>query len=192
MGTDYTVRLSTSFSDAYSITSGSVSYIPGTNARTMYSTSYVTDLNTRILPYDSHAPQDNRRSRYVVADKNAKDLLLSSLSSEQRQMFEREDKFRVVSDKGGIFEITNKLMHNIYRLNMQGERVEVWCVWPVGELPIYDALLAQKHWLENDEEDTARYANITSAITGRSIKVAPEEHQLANAAWRFRQSMLSQ
>jgi hypothetical protein len=107
----------------------------------------------------------------------AEALLHSCLNDEQRDMLRNHRKFRVVSNLGNIFEIREGRMHNIYKLDMAGNSIENWCVLPRGELAQCDAMLAQKLWLETDEAETERCANITHVASGRLVRTAPVQYQ---------------
>jgi len=119
------------------------------------------------------------RVQYLAdgAAARAEALLHSCLNEEQRDMLRSQRKFRVVSNLGNIFEIREGRMHNIYKLDMQGKPIENWCVLPRGELAQGDAMLAQKLWLETDEIETERCANITHIASGRLVRTAPVQYQ---------------
>jgi hypothetical protein len=119
------------------------------------------------------------RVQYLAdgAAARAEALLHSCLNAEQQHMLRTHHKFRIVSNLGNIFEICEGRMHNIYKLNMEGYRVENWCVLPSGELAQCDVMLAQKLWLESDEAETERCANITHIATGRLVRSAPVQYQ---------------
>jgi hypothetical protein len=104
-------------------------------------------------------------------------LLHSCLNDEQRDMLRTHRKFRVVSNLGNIFEIREGKMHNIYKLDMAGNVLENWCVLPHGELAQGDVMLAQKLWLETDEAETERCANVTHVASGRLLRSAPVQYQ---------------
>jgi hypothetical protein len=103
-------------------------------------------------------------------------LLFSCLNEEQREMMRTQKKFRIVSNKGNIFEIRHGRMHNIFRLDLQGNAVEEWCVLPQGELAPGDVMLAQKLGLECDEDDVAKHANITVLASGQLRYRAPRQY----------------
>lgn len=132
-------------------------------------------LNRQNTP----APPPRTALRLIAegAAVRAMDLLYSCLNDEQREMLRAHKKFRVVSNKLNIFEICEGKTHNIYKLDMQGKRVENWCVLPQGELAMGDVLLAQKVWLETDEADTAKFANITHIATGQLIHTSPVQYR---------------
>lgn len=86
---------------------------------------------------------------------------------------DRDQKFLCVSDLGEIFEITTRRMHNVFRLNLQGRRVEEWCVTPFGNFPVYDIMLAQKLALETDSASLRERANVRDLVTGRLLYQSP-------------------
>lgn len=129
-------------------------------------------------------PRDNEPAlpRSVVqvlsdgAAERAMALLHSCLNDEQRDMLRTRKKFRIVSNLLNIFEIRLFKTHNIYKLDLNGQAVENWCVLPKGDLALGDVLLAQKVWLETDEADTAKYANITHIASGRLTHYSPVQY----------------
>ncbi len=97
----------------------------------------------------------------------ARNLLLSCLTPEQRAMYEKEFKFRVVSNLGNVFELHRKRMHGVFKLDMQGNRIEEWCVTPHGRIPVDDILLSQKLMLETDEAALRSESNIWDLSNAR-------------------------
>lgn len=105
----------------------------------------------------------------------AKALLLSCLNPEQRSMFERENKFRVVGSRGGIYEIRQGRTHNIFKLDLEGRQIEEWCVHVEAYLPDCDNMLAQKLDLETNEDGLRLLANIWSRPSGLMIQSAQRQ-----------------
>lgn len=127
--------------------------------------------------------QQIRHSRQHAAKERARELLLSFLNEEQRKSFEANGTFRVVSNKGNIFEITSRRMHNIYVLDLQGRRVHEWCVTlQYEDVPLCDVLLAQKMALEFDEDDLKKHSNITELSTGQMFYRAQNQFNFGQRA----------
>jgi hypothetical protein len=126
-----------------------------------------------------NTPPPRQHVQYLAdgAAARALALLHSCLNDEQRDMLRVHRKFRVVSNLGNIFEIREGRMHNIYKLDMAGNPIENWCVLPQGELAQGDAMLAQKLWLETDEAETERCANVTHIASGRLVRSAPVQYR---------------
>jgi hypothetical protein len=129
-------------------------------------------------------PNEAQRAISQIVEERAKALLYMCLTEEQRTMLETQNKFRVVSNKGNIFEIRRGRMHNIFRLDMQGNIIEEWCVLPPGNLPIYDVLLAQKVSLESDEDDTYARANVWAKPSHRIVHTAPVQYRSGDDLYR--------
>ncbi len=89
------------------------------------------------------------------------ELLKSWLSSEQRADFEAGGSFQVRgSVTGRTYVITDGAMpFNIVELGADGSRRAKHCVVPRGAAAPGDVMLAQKIWLETDEEGTMAIAN---------------------------------
>lgn len=114
-----------------------------------------------------------------AAQQRALDLLMSCLTEEQRENYRLRKCIRVVSNKGNIFEITHARMHNVFRLDMAGQRIEEWCVVALGQVPICDGMLAQKMWLETDEDHVMKHSNITVLRNGQLVHRAAEALQFS-------------
>lgn len=97
--------------------------------------------------------------RRIAAEAKAKDLLMNYLSVEQREEYERHQRFHVITKAGKLYRI-NKGSHGNIKLIEEGAAVESLCVQPRG-VPDFDSMLAQKLWLETDEEQIRKVANIT-------------------------------
>jgi len=142
-------------------TSLTSSTVTATNQDVYY--NYAYDREARIVQNIAEELREGPRITSEQRDEielRAKNLLLSCLTPDQRTMYEREQKFRVVSNRGNVFELHHKRLHGVYRLDMQGKKIEEWCVSPHGRIPICDVLLSQKVMLESDEDSLRRDANV--------------------------------
>lgn len=101
-----------------------------------------------------------------VAEKKAYDLLTRHLTPEQREEYERLQRFTVITKEGNLYRIKKGTHGNVELLKDEdGEglrAVESLCVQPRGPMPHFDSMLAQKLHLETNEEETRRVANITN------------------------------
>jgi len=96
------------------------------------------------------------------ADSRAYSLLLSCLSPTQRKEFKREGRFTVKAPSGRKYRIEKGYNFNI-TVVLSDERdkgmIGRLCAGPAENIPVYDSMLAQKLWLENNEEGFLRVAN---------------------------------
>ena len=96
----------------------------------------------------------------LEANSRARSLLLSCLSPSQRVEFSVDSSFTIVSPSGRRYRVEQGRNYNIGVLGERGSRViGRLCAGPTGNVPTYDCMLAQKLWLENDEEGFLKVAN---------------------------------
>ena len=94
------------------------------------------------------------------ADSRARSLILSCLSPIQRKEFEARESFTVIAKSGRRYRIEKGWNFNIAVLSEKGNRFMCrLCAGPDEDVPVYDSMLSQKLWLENDEEGFLRVAN---------------------------------
>ncbi len=101
---------------------------------------------------DEHIQEQEARDR-------ARSLLLSCLSPPQRKEFKAKEAFTVVAKSGRRYRIAPGFNYNIVVLNDRGRAIGRLCAGPDEDVPVYDSMLSQKLWLENDEEGFLRVAN---------------------------------
>lgn len=89
--------------------------------------------------------------------KKAKRLLYSHLTDYQKRMYRKKRYFHVVSEKGRKYRICHGDTQNIYLLE-NGKPAKRFCAHP-HNVPVEDAMLAQKLMLETDEQRFLRVAN---------------------------------
>jgi hypothetical protein len=94
----------------------------------------------------------------TLASERAKRLLMNNLSPDQRRDFQATGEF-IVRTKTTAYKITSTYNFNVIQLNKKGEPLEALCVRPVGDVPLYDQLLAQKLMIETDERGFLAAAN---------------------------------
>lgn len=99
--------------------------------------------------------------RRRIAERVADELLLSQLSPEQREEYQRLQRFHVVAD-GKTYRIRRGWAGNIDLI--EDDRVaERWCVHPARTVPVPDNLLAQKLMIESGLADELReIANVST------------------------------
>lgn len=64
-------------------------------------------------------------------------------------------------ESGRWYEIERGHHANVFGLGARGKRTETLCVYPTGAVPEADAMLAQKLYLEANEERLRQVAHIT-------------------------------
>jgi hypothetical protein len=98
----------------------------------------------------------NRKLIRNMASDRAKNLLLSTLTKEQLKRFEEDRCIPVDSEKGNSYIIRPAKSINI---EVVGKHHKL-CAGPDADVPLYDAMLAQKLMLENDEKAFLKVANV--------------------------------
>lgn len=111
------------------------------------------------------------REKREAADARARELLLAVLQREQREQFERDGHFLVTGRSGRRYRLRRGTVANIDVIERDGRVKHRLCAHPLA-VPAHDTLVAQKLWLENDDEAFARVANV-HPYTGGPAPVAP-------------------
>ena len=93
------------------------------------------------------------------SDARARALLLSCLSPFQRHRFNTDEWFIVIAKSGRRYRIERGYNFNIVVLDEMDRAMGRLCAGPDESVPVYDSMLSQKLWLENDEEGFLRIAN---------------------------------
>jgi hypothetical protein len=92
--------------------------------------------------------------------RRSKRLLEENLTPEQREQYASSLCFDVIGGlTGRRYRLWERQHQNIEELDPEGRRRCIWCVGPIGGLPIGDVLLAQKIALELFEPCAIRIAN---------------------------------
>ena len=124
----------------------------------------VNDTATTVAgAFASPAEFDKDRIRAVVeqwyaACLAAEVLLKSCLSEEQRRNLAHRNFFEVISSRGRLWRIWRGKAWNVRRGS------ETWCASPRVDVPDADAMLAQKLWLETDEDAFCRVGNMSRPL----------------------------
>jgi hypothetical protein len=112
------------------------------------------------------------------AEKRSRDVLLACLSPEQMKQFDRFDRFEVVAYSGNRYHILPKKDYNVRLLDEAGNETAALCAGPDDHPPICDQMLAQKLWLEADEEGFLKVANKSSIGNFPSSSVSACENSV--------------
>lgn len=97
-----------------------------------------------------------------AADERAEKLLVSILSTSQREQYTAERRFTVHLPNGNRYMVRKGRHGNIERIDEQGKRIENLCVHVAPhEIPDCDNMAAQKLMLETNEPELRRIANIS-------------------------------
>lgn len=110
---------------------------------------------------EEQAAEELYRQRYIVEPKKrAEELLLGQLSEEQKHDMLTRGHFFLLTKSGRRYRIARRTHGNIVLLDGQDRAVTQYCAQP-NNVPVDDAVLAQKLALELDEESFLRVANAT-------------------------------
>lgn len=86
-----------------------------------------------------------------AADARARVLLERALTPQQRRdLFAR--RYFYVKGRKGTYRIREGHSGNVDALDSSGCVTNRYCAHPLGRVPVYDVMLAQKLWIETDEE----------------------------------------
>jgi len=97
----------------------------------------------RPSPNDYHLPDQ-------ASEAKARALLERALSPEQRRdLFTRRCFY--VKGKRFTYRIREGHSGNVDALDSKGRVISRFCAHPLGRVPVYDVMLAQKLWIETDE-----------------------------------------
>jgi hypothetical protein len=105
----------------------------------------------------------------AVAEARAKSLLLSVLTSKQREDFTRSGYFAVEVAGRGKFVILPDAMFNVLEMATG----DCYCAVPVVGVPVADLMLAQKLLLESDPDQFFRAANCRHEVV---VGLMEDEH----------------
>lgn len=112
------------------------------------------------------ARQAEEKLLRAVAKGRARELLLERLSVAQREEFERDGSFRVLSQKGRVYRVRLGWTRNVDLLDGDGRVEAHFCLHPETDVPEEDNVLAQKLLLECCEDDFLRIANRSAPSCG--------------------------
>lgn len=101
---------------------------------------------------------------HAIAERKARRLLLAHLTPEQRDEFERLQRFHVVGADGKLYRINRGWAGNLQLIETGpdgGFITEQLCVHPREQTPVEDNMLIQKLMLETVPAELRRIANVT-------------------------------
>lgn len=102
---------------------------------------------------------DERKKRLEAADARAEELLKSVLDAGQREQYEREKRFHVVTTSGRRYRVQPGWGHNVHTLDQHGNPETQFCLVARDRVPLADLMVTQKLLLEHDEAQFLRVAN---------------------------------
>jgi len=103
----------------------------------------------------------NRHRELAESAERAEALLTECLSPNQRKQYDKHRFFHVKAASGSIYRIMHGITGNVSVVRPgKGQHRGSYCVHPY-DVPVGDVMLAQKFWLEHDEEEFKRVANFT-------------------------------
>ena len=119
-----------------------------------------------VTQQDRQRQMHEERQRYLEeqaeAGRKAEALLREFLSPEQLADHEKKTGFLVTSKSGRIYRILPGKHGNVLELHPDTRKpVAKWCAAPTDGVPDQDAMLAQKLFLETDEDYFRKIANRT-------------------------------
>lgn len=139
-----------------------------TNSSTIWHSWIIDGRGAQRAQYGNYVqpvPEPRIQVRDPEPVARARKLLVENLTEEQRAEFEEKKQFHVRSRSGKLYRVTHGVAGNIYRVEnvtespKWGERRR-FCIHPTDhEVPAEDVMLAQKLWLEGNEEEFLRVAN---------------------------------
>lgn len=103
---------------------------------------------------------EERQAKFREISAVAEALLTKHLSPRQRELWGAGKRFVARGSKGGLYLLENG--NQVHRIEPPKDvQVEMLCCHIDSNYPLGDRLLAQKLWIEHDEEDFRKTANIT-------------------------------
>lgn len=94
------------------------------------------------------------------AQERARKLFLEVLDTEQRQTFEKAQKFYLIGSDGERYEVDCTKHHqNVYQVDKEGKRKVGYCAYATGGVPLSDNHIVQKLLLETDAKAFLKVAN---------------------------------
>jgi hypothetical protein len=100
---------------------------------------------------DIEAKKKADKKKEDKVKRRARKILVSLLNETQRAEFKKKKSFHVLGKDGFTYLITNRLIHNVFRIE-DGRRTFEYCVITSGFVPLYDQMLSQKLLLESNPQ----------------------------------------
>lgn len=114
----------------------------------------------QALRDQEEAARKGRVAALEYAKEKSHKLLLSVLDPQQKEELKTKGHFHCKSQKGFVYRIYTGTHGNVKRLDERGKEVESLCIQP-DNVPVYDAMLAQKLHIEMNEDEFRKTANIS-------------------------------
>jgi hypothetical protein len=103
-----------------------------------------------------------RAAEVKEATERAVRLFEEQLSDEQLDQYKKNQSFTVVSRKSGRrYRIDHGIARNVRQLREDGSIEKTYCCHLAGDFPIHDHMVAQKLFLEHDEDTFLALANVS-------------------------------
>jgi hypothetical protein len=100
------------------------------------------------------------RKRADEAEARAEKLLLESLNAKQTEEYKKDKSFVVHSRSGMRYRIRHGRVANVDVVCKEGKILHKLCAHPAEYVPNPDTMLAQKLFLEHQEEEFLKVANV--------------------------------
>lgn len=126
------------------------------------------DIRRRQEQFEAQRQQalreaEARMEQAAAASARAKETLLSLLTEEQVEEYEKNQYFHLVAKNGKKYQIKKMIGTNILQFNEEGAAEEQWCshfTSAYGQLPVEDILVAQLlYFLSGREEELRQVAH---------------------------------
>ena len=130
----------------------------GQDAGNYWTTPYVQAAGWVFEPYVADPKIEKKK---LTAKRKAEKLLLSELNDDQIIDFKARRAFKLRSASGKLFELREGRSRNIKLLNEDGTVKRTYCIHPAEYVPDCDTLLAQKFYLECNEEEFMKVAYVS-------------------------------
>lgn len=108
-----------------------------------------------------HARLQEERAARLEAERKAEELMMRFLSPEQRDEFRRLSLFTVHLPNGNRYQVRKGHAGNVYKIGEREKLVERLCIHTRETVPDFDNMLAQKLFLESNEDEFRRVANVS-------------------------------
>lgn len=160
----------------YNCTAGTSTLITTTSSTStsMYTNSTASWWQAQGFVPETEAEQKMRAERYEKDQKEraealerSKALLFRHLSDKQRETFEAQHYFDIISQDRNKYRIDDRELHKVGCFDSKGTKiVGSFCVYHSG-VPKFDDILGIKLGFEYDESEIVRIANKHPAWYGR-------------------------
>jgi len=102
---------------------------------------------------------EEREKIRLAANGKAEKLLLSCLSPEQRDTYQKKGLFYLYTKSGKRYRIEKGRSGNVRLVNDKDVILKRYCIHPIEQVPDQDTMLAQALLLQSNEAEFLRVAN---------------------------------